>query len=70
MHIKQDPRFKEAAECLCATWDAQDAGEHAGEEAKRYRSLAHELADEYGKEFKETAHLISAEAQKQYMEGV
>lgn len=68
MHIKEDPRFKEAARCLLATWLAQDAGEHADEEAKRYRHLAHVLECEYGKTFKEVSHLVSAKAQEKYME--
>lgn len=70
MHIKEDPRFKEAARCLLATWLAQDAGERADEEAERYRHLAHVLECEYGKTFKEVAHLISAKAQEKYMEDV
>lgn len=68
MHIKEDPKFAEAARCLLATWLAQDAGERADEEAKRYRRLAFELADAYGRDFGHVAHLLSAAAQQRYME--
>ena len=70
MHIKDDPRFAEAARCLLATWLAHDAGERADGEAERYWNLVFELADAYGRDLKQVAHLISAKAQEKCMEDV
>ena len=68
MDVQEDTRFEEAADCQASVWYAEDAGEYAGEEAKRCRHLVGQLANEYDIPKTKVSKLVSRRAMEIYDE--
>ena len=63
-----EDEIAKAAEALAATWWAENAGEHADEEAKFARTAIDRIASEFRRNRKEVAREVKRKAMEIYRE--